>query len=104
MNQQVMLRKIKKMQEEMEATQKEIENTVFTTSAGGAVSVEVYGTKEIKSVSIAKDFEIDGEEDLEMVSSMIVAACNEAYKKIDKVTQEKMSKYTSLLGGMGGLF
>ena len=34
MNQQAMLRKIKKMQDEMMATQKEIEETVFTASAG----------------------------------------------------------------------
>ena len=33
MNQQAMLRKIKKMQDEMMATQKEIEETVFTASA-----------------------------------------------------------------------
>jgi DNA-binding protein YbaB len=33
---------------------------------------------------------------------MIVAACNLAYKQIEKTTQEKMSKYSALLGGMGG--
>ena len=45
MNQQVMLRKLKKMQDEMLQTQKEIEETVFKASAGGVVTVEVYGTK-----------------------------------------------------------
>ena len=43
-------------------------------------------------------------EDLEMLSDMVVAACNETYKKIDKVTEEKMSKYSALTGGFGGLF
>ena len=47
MNQQVMLKKIKKMQDEMVATQKEIEQTVFIASAGGVVSIEMYGSKEI---------------------------------------------------------
>ena len=41
MNQQVLMKKIKKMQEEMIQTQQEIENTVFYASAGGVVNVEV---------------------------------------------------------------
>ena len=104
MNQQAMLRKIKKMQDEMMATQKEIEETVFTASAGGVVSVEVFGTKELKEIKIDTSFEAEGPEDYEMLSDMIVAACNEAYKEIEKTTQAKMSKYQALLGGMGGLF
>ena len=102
MNQQAMLMKIRKMQKEMEQTQKEIEETVFSASAGGVVTVEMYGTKELKSVQISDDFEVEGKEDLEMLSDMIVAASNEAYKKVEKVTEEKMSKYQALLGGMGG--
>lgn len=102
MNQQVMLRKIQKMQKEMMDTQKEIDESVFSATAGGVVTVEMYGTKELKAVNISKDFELEGEEDYEMLSDMIVAACNEAYNKIDKTTKEKMGKYQALLGGMGG--
>jgi DNA-binding YbaB/EbfC family protein len=104
MNQQVMLRKLKKMQDEMLQTQREIEETVFKASAGGVVTVEIYGTKEIKAVKVSEDFDVEGKEDLEMLSDMVVAACNETYKKIDKVTEEKMSKYSALTGGFGGLF
>ena len=104
MNQQVMLRKLKKMQDEMLQTQKEIEETVFSASAGGVVTVEIYGTKEIKAVKVSEDFDVEGKEDLEMLSDMVVVACNETYKKIDKVTEEKMSKYSALTGGFGGLF
>ena len=93
MNQQAMLRKIQKMQKEMMDTQKEIDETVFSATSGGVVTIEMYGTKELKA---------EGAEDYEMLSDMIVAACNEAYKKIDKTTQEKMGKYQALLGGMGG--
>lgn len=102
MNQQAMLRKIKKMQDEMMATQKQIEESVFTASAGGVVTVEVFGTKELKAVKVADGFEAEGAEDYEMLGDMVVAACNEAYKQVDKTTQEKMGKYQSLLGGMGG--
>jgi nucleoid-associated protein EbfC len=102
MNQQAMLRKIQKMQKEMMDTQKQIDESVFTASSGGVVSVEVYGTKQIKSVIISDDFEAEGKEDYDMLSDMIVAACNETYKQIDKTTQEKMAKYQALLGGFGG--
>ena len=104
MNQQVLLRKLQKMQKEMEQTQREIEESVFSASAGGVVTVEVYGTKEIKSVIIAEDFEAEGKEDYEMLSDMIVAASNEAYKQVDKTTEQKMAKFSALTGGMGGLF
>ncbi len=104
MNQQVMLRKLKKMQDEMLQTQREIEETVFKASAGGVVTVEMYGTKELKSVKIDDGFEAEGKEDYEMLSDMIVAASNEACKQIDKTTADKMAKYSALTGGFGGLF
>lgn len=104
MNQQVMLRKIKKMQEEMLQTQREIEETVFKASAGGVVTVEMYGTKELKAVIIDESFEAEGKEDYDMLSDMIVAAAKEASKQVDKVTSEKMAKYNALAGGFGGLF
>lgn len=104
MNQQVMLRKLKKMQDEMLQTQKEIEETVFTASAGGVVSIEMYGTKELKSVKIDDGFEAEGKEDFELLSDMIVAACKEACNKIDKTTSQKMEKYSALTGGFGGMF
>lgn len=104
MNQQVMLKKIKKMQDEMVTTQNEIENTVFEASAGGVVTIEMYGSKELKAVKVADDFKPEDKEDFEMLSDMIVAACSDAYKQIDKTTKEKMAKYQALLGGFGGMF
>lgn len=102
MNQQVMLKKIKKMQDEMMATQKEIEESVFTASAGGVVTIEMFGSKELKAVKVADDFKPEDKEDFEMLGDMIVAACQDAYKQIDKTTNEKMGKYQALLGGFGG--
>ena len=104
MNQQVMLRKLKKVQDEMLQTQKEIEETVFSASAGGVVTVEMYGTKELKAVKIDESFEAEGKEDYEMLSDMIVAASKEACKQVDKTTAQKMEKYSALTGGFGGLF
>ena len=104
MNQQVMMRKLMKMKQEMEETQKELNESEFTASAGGIVTVTVLGTRELVKVEISEDFEIEGKEDLEMLSDMIVAACNQAYADVDKTTEEKMSKYNALLGGFGGMF
>lgn len=104
MNQQVMMRKLMKMKQEMEQTQQELNETEFTASAGGIVTVTVLGTKEIINVQIAEDFEATTAEDLELLSDTIVAACQQVYKDIDKTTEEKMSKYNALLGGFGGMF
>lgn len=104
MNQQALMKKIKKMQDEMIQTQKEIEQTVFSASAGGVVTVEIYGTKELANVIISDDFEVESREDLEMLSDMIVAASKSCYRDIDKTLEEKMGKYSAILGGMGGLF
>ena len=100
MNQQAMLKKIKKMQEEMVAAQEELEATSFYASAGGVVSVEVKGTKELVKVTIDEGFELSLK-DLQMLEEMVVAACNQAYKK-SKGTKEKLGKYTDMLGGFGG--
>ena len=59
------------------------------------------GTKELKKVNVSEDFEAEGKDDYEMLGDMIVAACNQAVKEIELVTEEKMSKYQSMLGGFG---
>ena len=102
MNQQVMMRKLMKMKQEMEATQEEIQKNEFTASSGGIVSVTVLGTKELVEVKVSDDFEVEGKEDIEMLTDMIIAACNQAYKDVEKTTEEKIAKYQALLGG--GLF
>jgi DNA-binding YbaB/EbfC family protein len=73
---------------------------VDATAGGGMVSVNMDGQKNLLSVKI--DPEVAG--DVEMLQDMIVAACNEAVKKVDGMIQQKMS---GMLGGLGlppGLF
>ena len=55
-------------------------------------------------VKVADSFKPEDKEDFEMLSDMIVAACSDAYKQIDKTTKEKMAKYQAFLGGFGGMF
>ena len=68
MNQQVMMRKLMKMKQEMEETQEEIQETEFEASSSGIVKVTVMGTKEIASIEIDESFEVESKEDLEMLS------------------------------------
>ncbi len=100
MNQQAMLRKARQLQQEMLKAQQEIEETEFKASAGGIVTVVYKGNKELVKVIIAENFEVESKEDLEMLSASIVAASNQAYQAIEKMTEEKLGKYQSMFGGM----
>ena len=101
MNQQAMLRKVMKMKQEMEQTQKAINETEYTATSGGIVSVTALGTKEIVKIEVKDDFECEGKEDLEILLDSIVAASKQVIKDIEKDTEEKMAKYAALLGGFG---
>ena len=94
MNQQQMMR-LKKMQKQMMDAQKQLEETVFTgTAGGGMVTVEVKGTHEVLKVTIDPDA-LESKEDIEMIEDSIVAALNDANKKLESESQK-------LLGGFGG--
>jgi len=67
---------------------------VEATAGGGMVTVGMDGQKNMLSVKI--DPEVAG--DVEMLQDMIVAAANEAVKKVDAEIQQKMG---GMLGGMG---
>ena len=90
------------LQKQMQEAQKEIEAAEFEASAGGgAVSVKVNGKKEVLAVSIKP--EVVDEDDVEMLEDLVLSAVNEALRKADENTANKMGKLT---GGMNmpGLF
>ena len=97
-NMQAMMQQAQKMQQKM---QEEIALIRVEASAGGGmVSVKMDGHKNVTAVKI--DPEVAG--DVEMLQDLVVAACNEAVKKVDEETQKKVG---GMLGGMGlppGLF
>ena len=97
MNIQAMMKQAQKLQKDMLDAKAQIDETVFEGSSS-IVTVQVKGTKELVSVNITETVDL---EDKEMLEDMIVVAVNDAMKKIDKVTEEKMGKYTQ---GMPGLF
>ena len=99
MNMQAMLKQAQNLQKNMQKEQEEINNTVFS-GENGLVKVTIKGNKEIEKIEIDKENTID-KEDIEMLEDMLLIAINDTMKKIDKVTEEKMGKYTR---GLPGLF
>ncbi len=99
MNLQAMLKQAQNMQKNMLKEQEEISNMDFI-GENGLVKVTMKGSRRITNVTIEKDsdFSID---DFDMLQDMIMVAVNDALGKIDKITEEKMGKYTK---GMPGLF
>ena len=88
------------MQKQMEENQKALEEKEFTATAGGsAVEVTVSGKREVLKVKLAE--EVVDPEDVEMLEDLIVAATNEALRKVEEETSAVMSKLT---GGLGGAF
>ena len=101
-NMQSMLKQAQKMQEDMAAKQEELEAQEYDISAGGGVvNVKISGKKEILSVKI--DPEVIDPDDPETLEDLIVAAVNEAIKKVETVSAEEMQKITGAMG-MPGLF
>ena len=97
-NMQAMMKQAEQMQKKL---QEEIALIRVEASAGGGmVVVKMDGKKNVTAVKI--DPEVAG--DVEMLQDMMMAAFNEASKKVDDESQQKMG---GLLGGMGlppGLF
>jgi hypothetical protein len=98
MNIQQMMREAQKMQEKMA---QEVEALRIEASAGGGmVSVVVRGSHEVESIKI--DPEAVKEGDVEMLQDMVVAAMNEANRKIEEALKSKIGGM--LPPGLGGLF
>lgn len=99
MNMQAMLKQAQKMQSDMMKTQEEINNMDFT-SENGLVKIYMKGTKKITKVEIQKQESYDSS-DIEMLEDMVLVSVNDALSQIEKITEEKMGKYTR---GLPGLF
>lgn len=96
-----LMKQAQRMQRQMEEKQKEMEDKVWeATAGGGAVSVQVSGKKEIVSVKISK--EVVDPDDVEMLEDLIVAATNEALRKMEAEQEEVMGSLAGGLGGLGG--
>ena len=92
-NMNSMMKQVQKMQEDMAALQEDLENREYEVSAGGGmVSVKINGKREILSLDIKP--EIVDPDDIETLSDIVIAAVNEAIKKVDSTSESEMSKIT----------
>ena len=91
-NMQAVMQQAQQMQDKLQREIAQIK--VEATAGGGMVTVTMDGQKNLLKVKI--DPEVAG--DVEMLQDMIVAASNEAVKKVDAEVQ---GKTRGLLGGMG---
>ena len=99
MNMQQMMAQAQKMQRELRKAQAELAQKEFVISKGGAVTVTVLGSKEIKSIAIDADaFDADNKE---MVEDMIALAINEAMAQIDEESEAINERITGQPGGFG---
>ena len=96
MNIQAMMKQAQKLQNDMMKSKEEIDKMEFS-STNGLVTVKINGKKEVIDVVIEKDadFSLD---DLEMLQDMIRIATNEAMEQVDKVTEDKMGRFSSMPG------
>ena len=93
MNIQAMMQQAKQMQERLQKQMAEMRTEA--SAGGGMVTVVVNGTKQIQSLRI--DPEVVSKDDVEMLQDMIVAAVNDAQRKVDDELGKQMG------GLMGGL-
>jgi len=90
-----LMKQAQKMQEDMAKAQAEIANMEVTGESGaGLVKIVMTGNHNVRSVSIDPDLMAD---DKEMLEDLIAAAINDAARRVEETTKDKMSGVT---GGM----
>jgi DNA-binding YbaB/EbfC family protein len=93
MNIQKMMKDAQRMQEQLQRQMAEMR--VEATAGGGMVSVVVSGNKTLHALRI--DPECVSKEDVEMLQDLVVAAINDAFRKVDEQLQSQLG---GMMGGM----
>jgi nucleoid-associated protein EbfC len=93
MNIQQMMKQAQQMQERLQKQMAEMR--VEATAGGGMVSVVMSGNKQLISLKI--DPEVVSKDDVEMLQDLIVAAFNDAHRKVDQELEQQLG---GMMGGM----
>lgn len=91
-----MIRKLKKMQEEMERAQTELESKEYFGKSSGVVVI-MQGTKQVLDVQIDPELL----EEVDLLQDSILLAVNDALNQIEKDHTETMGQFTGGMGGFG---
>jgi hypothetical protein len=94
MDLQAMMRQAQQMQERLQKQMAEM--TVEGTAGGGMVTVAVSGHKHV--LRIVLDPDVVSKDDVTMLQDLIVAAINDAHRKVDEALASRMQ---GLMGGLG---
>lgn len=87
-----LMKQAQKMQEDLQKAQEQIASMEVTGQAGGGVvSVVMTGRHDVRRVSIDDSLLRD---DKEMLEDLIAAAVNDAVRKIESESKEKMASMT----------
>jgi DNA-binding YbaB/EbfC family protein len=89
-----MMKQAQEMQERLQQEMSQL--SVQATAGGGMVTVTVNGHKHLQRIAI--DPEVVSKDDVGMLQDLIIAAVNDAHRKVDDAMKSKMG---GMLGGMG---
>jgi len=96
-----LMKQAQKMQEDMQKAQQEVANMEVEGQAGGGmVKVVMNGRHEIRRVELDDSLMQD---DKEMIEDLLAAAVNDAVRRVEQQTQEKMAGITAGLNLPGGM-
>ncbi len=93
MNIQQMMKQAQQMQQRLEKQMAEMR--VEASAGGGMVTVVMSGKKQLISLKI--DPEVVSKDDVEMLQDLIVAAFNDAHRKVDQELEQQLG---GMMGGM----
>ena len=99
MNMQALMKQAQAMQRDITKAKAEIDNMQFEGESS-LVKVMVNGKKDVLKVAIATDALDMEKDDISLLEDMVMLAINDAFKKVDKTTEEKMGKYSSMMNGL----
>ena len=101
-NMSAMIKQAQKMQEDMEAKQAELDACEYDVSAGGGtVQVKINGKRETLALQINPE-SVDPD-DTETLADIVIAAVNEAIKRVDETNSREMADITGNIG-LPGMF
>ena len=93
MNIQQMMKQAQQMQERLQKQMAELR--VEASAGGGMVTVVMNGAKQLQKITI--DPEVISKDDVEMLQDLILAAVNDAARKVDEAMSQQMG---GMLGGL----
>lgn len=88
-----LMKEAQKMQQRMQEAQQQLSQLIVTgESGGGMVKIEMNGRHDVVKVKISKSLM---EEEVEMLEDLFAAAVNDAVRKVEKASKEKISQLTA---------